>query len=80
MDPTDVYAVGCVAGGPDQAVDTAVVALLADGRLRVERPGNCRRPSCGTATPSRPRSLTPSIGEPAGRWRPCATGAVRTSG
>jgi len=39
MDPTDVYAVGCVAGGPDRAVDTAVVVLLTDGRLRAERTG-----------------------------------------
>ena len=39
MDLTDVYAVGCVAGGPDRAVDTAVAVMLTDGRLRAERTG-----------------------------------------
>jgi len=39
MDHADVYAVGCLAGGPARAVDTAVVVLLADGRLRVEQTG-----------------------------------------
>jgi hypothetical protein len=39
MTAADVYAVACLAGGPVRAVDTAVVALLDDGRLRVEETG-----------------------------------------
>jgi hypothetical protein len=35
----DVYDVACLAGGPDRVVDTALVALVADGRVRVTAPG-----------------------------------------
>jgi hypothetical protein len=39
MTAPDVYALACLAGGPVRAVDTAVVALLLDGRLRAEETG-----------------------------------------
>jgi hypothetical protein len=39
MDPADLYALACLAGGPGRAVDTAVVVLLADGRLQVSESG-----------------------------------------
>ena len=35
----DVYDVACLAGGPGRVVETAVVALVRAGRLRVHRPG-----------------------------------------
>lgn len=35
----DVYDIACLAGGTDRVVDTAVVALVAAGRLRVHSPG-----------------------------------------
>ena len=35
----DVYDVACLAGGPDRMVDTALVALIRSGRVRVTRPG-----------------------------------------
>ena len=35
----DVYEVACLAGGPDRVVDTALVALIRSGRVRVARPG-----------------------------------------
>jgi hypothetical protein len=35
----DVYDVACLAGGPDRMVDTALVALIRSGRVRVARPG-----------------------------------------
>ena len=35
----DVYDVACLAGGPDRVVDTALVALVRSGRVRVTRPG-----------------------------------------
>jgi|tagenome__1003787_1003787.scaffolds.fasta_scaffold20807738_3 hypothetical protein len=39
MTALDVYALACLAGGPVRAVDTAVVTLLLDGRLRAEENG-----------------------------------------
>lgn len=38
-DPLDVYEVACLAGGLDRVVDTALVALVQSGRLRVQAPG-----------------------------------------
>ena len=35
----DVYDVACLAGGPGRVVDTALVALVRSGRVRVTRPG-----------------------------------------
>ena len=35
----DVYDVAFLAGGPDRVVDTALVALVGTGRLRIHRPG-----------------------------------------
>jgi hypothetical protein len=35
----DVYEIACLAGGPDRVVDTALVALVQTGRVRVHRPG-----------------------------------------
>ena len=35
----DVYDIACLAGGPDRMVDTALVALVQSGRVRVHRPG-----------------------------------------
>jgi hypothetical protein len=35
----DVYDIACLAGGPDRVVDTAVVALVEAGRIRVHSPG-----------------------------------------
>jgi hypothetical protein len=35
----DVYDVACLVGGPDRMVDTALVALIRCGRVRVTRPG-----------------------------------------
>ncbi len=35
----DVYDVACLAGGPDRVVDTALVALVATGRVRAVAPG-----------------------------------------
>src|SRR3954468_24782136 len=39
MTAEDVYALACLAGGPVRAVDTAVVTLLLDGRLRAVEAG-----------------------------------------
>ena len=39
MSTADLYALACLAGGPERAVDTAVVTLLLDGRLRAEETG-----------------------------------------
>jgi hypothetical protein len=36
---TDVYDIAFLAGGPDRVVDTAIVALVRSGRLRVHSPG-----------------------------------------
>src|SRR3982750_4043667 len=35
----DVYEVAFLAGGPDRVVDTALVALVETGRVRVQRAG-----------------------------------------
>jgi hypothetical protein len=35
----DVYEIACLAGGPDRVVDTALVALVQSGRVRIHRPG-----------------------------------------
>jgi hypothetical protein len=35
----DVYDIACLAGGPDRIIDTALVALVQSGRVRVRRPG-----------------------------------------
>ena len=35
----DVYEIACLAGGPDRMVDTALVALVQSGRVRVHHPG-----------------------------------------
>jgi len=35
----DVYEIACLAGGPDRVVDTALVALVESGRVRIHRPG-----------------------------------------
>ena len=35
----DVYDIACLAGGPNRVVDTALVALVRGGRLRVHSPG-----------------------------------------
>ncbi|MGY1802087.1 TIGR04222 domain-containing membrane protein [Blastococcus sp. SYSU D00922] len=35
----DLYDIACLAGGPDRVVDTALVALVGSGRLRVHSPG-----------------------------------------
>ena len=35
----DVYEIACLAGGPDRVVDTALVALVESGRVRVRAPG-----------------------------------------
>jgi len=35
----DVYDIACLAGGPHRVVDTAVVALVEAGRIRVHSPG-----------------------------------------
>jgi hypothetical protein len=35
----DVYEIACLAGGPDRMVDTALVALVESGRVRVAAPG-----------------------------------------
>jgi hypothetical protein len=35
----DVYEIACLAGGPDRVVDTALVALVQTGRVRIHRPG-----------------------------------------
>ena len=37
--PLDIYDVAFLAGGPKRAVDTAVVALVRSGRVRVHSPG-----------------------------------------
>ena len=37
--PLDVYDIACLAGGPDRIIDTAIVALVQSGRVRVHRPG-----------------------------------------
>jgi hypothetical protein len=39
LPPLDVYQVAYLAGGPDRVVDTALVALLRDGRVRAGAPG-----------------------------------------
>ena len=39
MAALDVYDVAYVAGGPDRVVDTAVVALVRSGRVRIHAPG-----------------------------------------
>ena len=36
----DVYDIACLAGGPDRVVDTALVALVQSGRVRVAAPGS----------------------------------------
>jgi hypothetical protein len=38
-EPLDVYDVACLAGGLDRVVDTALVALVESGRVRVQAPG-----------------------------------------
>jgi hypothetical protein len=38
-DRLDVYEIACLAGGPDRMVDTALVALVQLGRVRVTSPG-----------------------------------------
>lgn len=38
-EPLDVYDVACLAGGLDRVVDTALVALVQSGRVRVQAPG-----------------------------------------
>ena len=35
----DLYEVACLAGGPERVVDTALVALVQTGRIRVHSPG-----------------------------------------
>lgn len=35
----DLYDIACLAGGPDRIVDTALVALVQSGRVRIHRPG-----------------------------------------
>ena len=35
----DVYDIACLSGGPDRVVDTALVALVQSGRVRIHRPG-----------------------------------------
>lgn len=35
----DVYDIACLAGGPDRVVDTALIALVQSGRVRIHRPG-----------------------------------------
>jgi hypothetical protein len=35
----DVYSIACLAGGPDRMIDTALVALVESGRVRVSAPG-----------------------------------------
>ena len=37
--PLDVYDIAFLAGGPNRAVETAIVALVRNGRLRVHSPG-----------------------------------------
>jgi hypothetical protein len=37
--PLDVYEIACLAGGADRMVDTALVALVEGGRVRVTAPG-----------------------------------------
>ena len=35
----DVYELACLSGGPDRVVDTALVALVQSGRVRIHHPG-----------------------------------------
>jgi hypothetical protein len=35
----DLYDIACLAGGPDRVVETALVALVQSGRVRIHRPG-----------------------------------------
>jgi hypothetical protein len=35
----DLYDIACLAGGPDRMVDTALIALVQSGRVRIHRPG-----------------------------------------
>jgi len=35
----DVYDIACLAGGAERVVDTALVALVESGRVRVHAPG-----------------------------------------
>jgi hypothetical protein len=37
--PLDLYEIACLAGGPDRVIDTALVALVQSGRVRVHHPG-----------------------------------------
>ena len=38
-EPLDIYDIAYLAGGPNRAIETAIVALVLDGRLRVHSPG-----------------------------------------
>ena len=39
----DLYEIAYLAGGPERAVDTALVALVQTGRIRVHSPGGSPR-------------------------------------
>ena len=70
----DVYEVAFLAGGPRRAVDTAVVALVESGRVRVDAalPGSCRSSSTGAGTP-----LEAAVLDAVGRRGQCSIDTVR---
>ena len=49
----DVYDIAYLAGGPDRVVDTALVALVETGRIRVHPPGQLHRRRAAPAAPGR---------------------------
>jgi hypothetical protein len=56
MTELDIYDVAYVAGGPERVVDTAVVALVRSGRVRVHSPGQL-----GTVDPTRRHPIEAAV-------------------
>jgi uncharacterized protein (TIGR04222 family) len=51
--PLDVYDIAFLAGGPNRAVETAIVALVRNGRLRVHSPGQLATAPAARGRPAR---------------------------
>jgi hypothetical protein len=72
MSALDVYALACLADGPVRAVDTAVVTLLLDGRLRAEPTG-----ALGTAALRYDHPVEAAVLDAVGRRALRSIGTVR---
>ena len=71
-DRLDVYDVACLAGGPDRVIDTALVALVASGRMRVTASGEL-----ATAVPTPGHPVEAAVLDAVGAAGRCPVDTVR---